>query len=1552
MSEERIGLTMETRYVGNLRDALNSDLSAIKAFQRNLRNHHVIKIPVKLDLTTARAEAARVRDIVMGELGKVNASSGILGADGKRAMSAFGDMGAAAGAMSREVTTSFDKNGQAAKRFLKEIEQVGRGIEKVTRREMDVVTGRPKGQARTETLKGKTAEMLRFENELAMGSRMGAGMAAVRGKGDTYKEIELLKQQKAALDAVLKAEENLGFADSKAAIKAENQITRIGDRIETLGGRQEGREEKEKGREVSRRVQNRIAMEERRVQAQDKILTGKMAEAKLIENIADREAEVSRLMKEREALYAGSRDKFQRMDAGLQRYGRNDLADRAMRRGNVMDNQVGQTRLDAGRNIVNSTLEERKRLAAAERKAEADRIRAERAAAAKRKAEQEDILRRELQDLKAATDRRIAAIKNEERRLIAATRDKGQKALIAQAAVQQRAGVYGEAAGLGMGISDRAAAGGHAGVALSSRAQALGYGTKAAADMERMAAATAKSGHALDFHSGSMLRNAATFARWMGPAAAVMAVTGAFTAGLRSAIEVNKQYAMLSAVFRGTDEEAQKLKQGVLELSAEQGRASKEGMDAAIRWSRLGMTRNQVLEATKVSLMAANVAEMTAAESAEKLSAIYAAYKLRVGDLPVLLSRLNAMSNRYNVTNKDLFEGMVRSAGVARQLGLEIRDLEGIIASTVATGKTGAEMGTSLKSVQVRISRPETVEKMQDQFGLDLTEENGDLMKMSDILRKMAAIFPTLNRSQKAAFLDIATGTHQAARFAEVMDQYRQGQVLAAEAAFDTSSAYRENLKILDSLQSRLDSLSASWTKLFTAIGDTGIFEAAGAGLEGLGNTLSDLSSLIEQASGGIEKVTGAKDGALGNMAKNSARNMGESAGITPVYLKKMVKDAVTGDLFKSDKEEEFTDNLSRAVGKVNELRERLGGLERAAGAFDLLADAVEGGHVPMQQLTKEFESQAHLLIGLDGDTRRYTETMEKFRQMAKAGDNEGILKLLRELEKFFKADVKPTAAKLAAALEPEVKRLQAETDKLNAKKRELMKSRPDTTAGIREKDEDLAATEDRIKETATTIQQITQGIEDFKKEGLNDTEKNGWADYFRDITKAAEMAGEALASIGSDREGDPVGRVMQSQRRKIEMRMEAMREAEPKIEGGIADRRSFYERNIAWDKDAMDYSKKQEPERMSRLMQAGDKEGLTEMLKNGESPEHAQIRIEQEKTLEVYERQLAKLDEIEQMTRTRIDTEKRKNEEALRELPILEQIARVKMGISQGERQMGNILGGALVGATDTDKTINQTRAAFGAIDSRNIYSAEPLGAADVGAVYKAEETIRRNIYDLETKQYTLAASRKNLAFEQLRAEKEQTQEMSKRLQMAGREDQLRAAALSRTLRDTGDVTSSEFQFLSQSSKQAFQSYRPDAMPGDLNETKVGFAKRGQEIDMELAKIRDQLPSLRNTMKGFEDAITVARGKGGSMDIVPLEPAPNLMEKIMNMFTGGGQAMPPVNVNASGMQIKVEVSKEIREVVQTVVEAAFVKDMKEMRQWVTAMVNQGKVPTGQSVVE
>jgi len=59
-------------------------------------------------------------------------------------------------------------------------------------------------------------------------------------------------------------------------------------------------------------------------------------------------------------------------------------------------------------------------------------------------------------------------------------------------------------------------------------------------------------------------------------------------------------------------------------------------------------------------------------------------YRLEVGQLATVLGEMNQISNTYNVTNRDLLEGISRTGAVARQAGVPLHELMGFLAATIA----------------------------------------------------------------------------------------------------------------------------------------------------------------------------------------------------------------------------------------------------------------------------------------------------------------------------------------------------------------------------------------------------------------------------------------------------------------------------------------------------------------------------------------------------------------------------------------------------------------------------------------------------------------------------------------------------------------------------------------------------------------------------------------------------------------------------------------------------------------------------------------------------
>lgn len=336
------------------------------------------------------------------------------------------------------------------------------------------------------------------------------------------------------------------------------------------------------------------------------------------------------------------------------------------------------------------------------------------------------------------------------------------------------------------------------------------------------------------------LGNLATAAKWIASYQAIDLAIRGVSHSLTSLTETDSQIARLSQVFQGAGGSARQLTDDVLRLAAANGRSTDEAMESAIQWARLGLSRVQINEAVRVSLQAANVAELSAADATERLSALTQAYGLSVHQLAGTLGMLNAVSNTFNVTNSAMLDGLSKTAAIASQAGVPLAELVGIIGGAVGTtGQAGANIGTVIKTIIGRVSNPEIQEKLREQFQIEVTTEGGANIKdFSKTLAETFVAFQRLNAAERQSLLFNTAGTHQASRLAAILDSYVRGQVLAINAQLSLNSAERENEKITAALKAQLTGLVSEWDRFVNIQGNRGPSQALGGITEALRNLI------------------------------------------------------------------------------------------------------------------------------------------------------------------------------------------------------------------------------------------------------------------------------------------------------------------------------------------------------------------------------------------------------------------------------------------------------------------------------------------------------------------------------------------------------------------------------------------------------------------------------------------------------------------------------------------------------------------------------------------
>ena len=314
---------------------------------------------------------------------------------------------------------------------------------------------------------------------------------------------------------------------------------------------------------------------------------------------------------------------------------------------------------------------------------------------------------------------------------------------------------------------------------------------------------------------GDFVKNTIKVAAWSASVGVLYQSMGLLEHSFSQMLAIGMQTARLDQVFRKVGGSTQELVADILHLAAANGRSTEEAMNSALQWSRLGLNRMQVNEAVKISLMAANDANVDAAETTENLQAIMQTYGLRVGQLRTLLGELVYITNSYNVTTGDMLTGLSRTAAAAKQAGLPLAELQGILAATIgATGQSGANIGNAIKSVTLALSNPALQEKLRTMFRFEVSTGGEDIKNMSQLLGDLYVRYEKLNDAQRQSLLFSVAGRTQANRLAAMMDNYVRAQTLAINAQLNLNNAEEENQKITNTLKAQLSGVAAEWERL------------------------------------------------------------------------------------------------------------------------------------------------------------------------------------------------------------------------------------------------------------------------------------------------------------------------------------------------------------------------------------------------------------------------------------------------------------------------------------------------------------------------------------------------------------------------------------------------------------------------------------------------------------------------------------------------------------------------------------------------------------------
>jgi len=295
-------------------------------------------------------------------------------------------------------------------------------------------------------------------------------------------------------------------------------------------------------------------------------------------------------------------------------------------------------------------------------------------------------------------------------------------------------------------------------------------------------------------------------------AIATGAVYGALN-GLRQSVttitEVDFALTGLRKVYQGHVGDIQGMADAAVNMAERYGSSISAVIDGMRDWARQGYRAKEVVELTTVSLLAQNIAEMSAVDATRYLTAALNQFDLQASTAMATLDAWNELSNRYAATTRDIAEGVARLGRTAADAGLSIQEASAMVTVLIErTKRSGAQIGTALRTLFTYTFREKNIRELE-KVGIFIRRQHGEMLDLMTVLTQLSAKWVTLTDVQKQAIAE-AFGVRRVTEFRTLLDSL-PAIIEATTIAYESQgSALKENIIFLDSIQVRYGRLKAA----------------------------------------------------------------------------------------------------------------------------------------------------------------------------------------------------------------------------------------------------------------------------------------------------------------------------------------------------------------------------------------------------------------------------------------------------------------------------------------------------------------------------------------------------------------------------------------------------------------------------------------------------------------------------------------------------------------------------------------------------------------------
>ena len=371
-----------------------------------------------------------------------------------------------------------------------------------------------------------------------------------------------------------------------------------------------------------------------------------------------------------------------------------------------------------------------------------------------------------------------------------------------------------------------------------------------------------------------------------GAAAALTAVSATLGAMAGYAVKVGSDFeagmSEVAAISGATGDELDALTAKAKEMGASTKFSATESAEALKYMAMAGWDTQSMLDGLPgiMNLAAASGEELGAVS--DIVTDALTAFGLSASDAGHFADVLAKASSSSNTNVSMMGATFKYAAPLAGALGYSIEDCAQAIGLMANAGIKGEQAGTSFRAMLTRLASPtDDVAAAMSQLGISLTDAQGNMLPLSDVLGQLREGFAGLDEQQKAAMASTIAGQEAMSGLLAIVNAAPEDYEALAASIADADGAAQS---MADTMQ---DNLQGQITILKSAV--------EGLGIEFYESIQEPLKDVVKTGIGYIEELSSAfKEGGLDGLVESLGSVFADAAARIVKSAPKLVSAAVS----------------------------------------------------------------------------------------------------------------------------------------------------------------------------------------------------------------------------------------------------------------------------------------------------------------------------------------------------------------------------------------------------------------------------------------------------------------------------------------------------------------------------------------------------------------------------------------------------------------------------------------------------------------------------------